>query len=364
MPIPTLRFTPHTLYFKQPAGTSRGVYRERMVWYLVLSDGIKQGIGECAPLPDLSCDYEAVQEWMSHPMHLEVLLQSLLEDLDNSRSEASLAVIPENMPSLRFAVETAYLHFRSGSLCFWDTSFSRAEKGIPINGLIWMGTHQEMYHRIREKTEAGYRCIKLKIGGINFEEELDLLRYIRRHFSAQNIELRVDANGAFTPKEAPERLQRLAELDLHSIEQPIRAGQWKALAELCHTSPLPIALDEELIGIHTVENKQVLLDTLHPKYIVLKPSLHGGMQGCREWIREAEQRQIGWWATSALESNIGLNAIAQSCACFSLSLPQGLGTGQLFTHNIPSPLYLKGDTLWMGSGHELPPPASWITLPE
>lgn len=194
--------------------------------------------------------------------------------------------------------------------------------------------------------EAGFRCIKLKIGAINFDEELSLLKYIRQHFSAKEVELRVDANGAFTPGDALDKLKRLAELDLHSIEQPIRAGQWEEMAQLCEKTPLPIALDEELIGCNTPDIKQKLLKSIHPQYIIIKPSLHGGMMGGEEWIREAEKGQIGWWITSALESNIGLNAVAQWCATFNNTLPQGLGTGMLFTDNIEMPLEIRKDCLW------------------
>ena len=209
-----------------------------------------------------------------------------------------------------------------------------------------MGDYKKMLEQIEAKMAVGFRCIKLKIGAINFEEELTLLRFIRSHFSAKEVELRVDANGAFAPADAMEKLKRLAELDLHSIEQPIRAGQWEDMARLTAETPLPIALDEELIGINIPERKQCLLDSIHPQYIILKPSLHGGMAGGNEWIREAEKRNIGWWITSALESNIGLNAIAHWCATFNNPLPQGLGTGALFTDNVEMPLEVRKDSLW------------------
>ena len=244
-------------------------------------------------------------------------------------------------PSILFGLETAIRHFFAGNWALCDTAFSRGETGIPINGLIWMGDYDCMLSQIEKKMEAGFRCIKLKIGAINFEEELALLRYIRSHFSSKEIELRVDANGAFSPVDAMEKLKRLSELDLHSIEQPIRAGQWEEMARLTSASPLPIALDEELIGYNTLERKQELLSTIRPQYIVIKPSLHGGMCGGDEWITEAEKRHIGWWVTSALESNIGLNAIAQWCATFNNPLPQGLGTGLLFTDNVEVPLEIR-----------------------
>lgn len=245
-----------------------------------------------------------------------------------------------------FGLETALRHLERGTYALWDTPFSRGEEGICINGLIWMGDHDAMYSQIREKLEAGFRCVKLKIGAIGFEEELDLLRFIRRHFPAREVELRVDANGAFAPAEALDKLKRLAELDLHSIEQPIRAGQWDEMAGLTSVSPLPVAFDEELIGHCSLEAKRRLLDVLHPQYIVLKPSLHGGFSGCREWIEEAEKRNVGWWITSALESNVGLNAIAQWCATWHTRMPQGLGTGMLFTDNVPMPLEIRKDCLW------------------
>ena len=249
-------------------------------------------------------------------------------------------------PSILIGLETAFRHLERGSLDLWDTPFSRGEAGIPINGLIWMGDYKKMLEQIETKMTTGFRCIKLKIGAINFEEELALLRFIRSHFSAKEVELRVDANGAFAPVDAMEKLKRLAELDLHSIEQPIRAGQWEDMARLTAETPLPIALDEELIGMNIPERKQCLLDSVHPQYIILKPSLHGGMAGGSEWIREAEKRNIGWWITSALESNIGLNAIAQWCATFNNPLPQGLGTGALFTDNVDMPLEVRKDCLW------------------
>ena len=251
-----------------------------------------------------------------------------------------------NYPSILFGLETALRQYQANSTALWDTPFSRSEVGIPINGLIWMGSYKEMIEQVEAKIKAGFRCIKLKIGAIDFEEELNILRIIRQHFTAKEIELRVDANGAFSPVDAMDKLKQLAELDLHSIEQPIRAGQWEEMARLTSSTPLPIALDEELIGCNQPEKKAELLTAIQPQYIILKPSLHGGIQGGEEWIKEAEKRQIGWWITSALESNIGLNAIAQWCATFKNPLPQGLGTGALFTDNIDMPLEIRQDCLW------------------
>lgn len=333
-----IHIEPRTLHFKQPAGTSRGVYTTRRVWYLHLtsdSQPRREGIGECAPLPNLSCD---------DLPHYEQLLSSLCQEAAQSGIDYERL---RPYPSILFGLETAFRHFERGTASLWDTPFSRGEQGIPINGLIWMGSYTQMLSQIEAKMQAGFRCIKLKIGAIHFEEELSLLKIIRRHFSAKEIELRVDANGAFSPAEALEKLKRLSELDLHSIEQPIRAGQWDSMARLSQLSPLPIALDEELIGVHSKSRKQELLETIHPQYIILKPSLHGGLRGSQEWIAAASQLGIGWWITSALESNIGLNAIAQWCATLHNPLPQGLGTGALFTDNIPMPLEVRGDELWV-----------------
>lgn len=321
------------LHFKQPAGTSRGVYTTRDVWYILLTDtGSRHyGVGECAPLPALSCD--------DIPSYDEVLATAC-KNLEKNGEIDREALLP--YPSILFGMETALLHFRARSLQFWHTPFSKGKEGIPINGLIWMGNFDEMYRRIGEKMQQGFRCIKLKIGAIDFEKELELLAHIRRHFTPAQIELRVDANGAFSPADALEKLHRLSEFQLHSIEQPIRAGQWNEMARLCAATPFPIALDEELIGINRRDRKIELLETIRPQYIILKPSLHGGISGSEEWMELAAERGIGSWVTSALESNIGLNAIAQWCATLQPALPQGLGTGLLFTDNIDYPLHIEG----------------------
>ena len=325
------------LHFKQPAGTSRGVYTERRLWLVTMTDGDRRGVGECAPLPKLSCD--------DLPDYGR-LLRKVCRQVEESGRIDTEALRP--YPSMLFGLETAWHHLHRGDRLF-DTPFARGEAGIRINGLVWMGTYKEMYARIRAKLEAGFHCIKLKIGAIDFDEELSLIRFIRGEFPKEQVELRVDANGAFRPEEAPERLRLLARYGLHSIEQPIRAGQWEAMAALCRQTPLPIALDEELIGVNAPQEKARLLDTIQPQYIILKPSLHGGMAGCREWIAMAAERGIGSWLTSALESNIGLNAIAQFCSDVygSTEMPQGLGTGQLFTDNIPMPLEIRGERLWI-----------------
>ena len=326
------------LHFKKPAGTSRGVYTQRKSWFIHLSSTESPeriGIGECAPLPNLSCD--------DVPEYEEVLSNACQRFIETSSIDIEGL---RNYPSILFGLETALRQYQANSTALWDTPFSRSEVGIPINGLIWMGSYKEMIEQVEAKIKAGFRCIKLKIGAIDFEEELNILRVIREHFTAKEIELRVDANGAFSPFDAMDKLKHLAELDLHSIEQPIRAGQWEEMARLTSSTPLPIALDEELIGCNQPEKKAELLTAIQPEYIILKPSLHGGIQGGEEWIKEAEKRQIGWWITSALESNIGLNAIAQWCATFKNPLPQGLGTGALFTDNIDMPLEIRQDCLW------------------
>lgn len=334
----TINIIPRILHFKQPAGTSRGTYTTRKVWYIYLSTTEypeRVGVGECAPLPKLSCD--------DLPDYEQILCNACrcLEQTGELDTE-----VLRDYPSILFGLETALRHYETQSWALWDTPFSQGETGIPINGLIWMGDFDRMLQQIEVKMQSGYRCIKLKIGAINFEEELALLKHIRAHYSAREIELRVDANGAFSPIDAMEKLNRLAELELHSIEQPIRAGQWEEMARLTADTPLPIALDEELIGCNTPEGKQDLLTSVRPQYIILKPSLHGGISGGNEWIAEAEKQHIGWWITSALESNIGLNAIAQWCATFRNPLPQGLGTGLLFTDNIEMPLEIRKDCLW------------------
>ena len=340
------------LHFKQPAGTSRGVYTTRNVWYIVLSDEQQPphyGVGECAPLPALSCDYL--------PDYEQLLIQACHAFEQTGKIDYE-ALRP--YPSILFGLETALAHYQARSLQLWHTPFSKGKEGIPINGLIWMGNFDEMYHRIEEKMQQGFRCIKLKIGAIDFDKELELLAHIRRHFSPEQIELRVDANGAFSPQDALEKLKRLNEYQLHSIEQPIRAGQWEEMAKLSACTPFPNALDEELIGINERSQKIRLLETICPQYIILKPSLHGGINGSEEWIELAAERGIGSWVTSALESNIGLNAIAQWTATLMPTLPQGLGTGLLFTDNIDYPLHIEGDCLWFHPEEKEPDLLPWL----
>lgn len=329
------------LHFKQPAGTSRGVYTTHLSYYVTVEkDGVR-GVGECSVLPDLSCDalprgrYEAV-------------LRKACTWVERTGGIPYELLRP--YPSILFGLETAFAQLDAGgSEALSQTPFARGEEGITINGLVWMGTFEEMAARLEEKLRKGFHCVKLKVGAIDFGHELDLVRYIRERFTCEQVELRVDANGGFAPDNALERLTALADYGIHSIEQPIRQRQWREMAQLCLRSPLPIALDEELIGVNQPEQKARLLDAIHPAFIVLKPSLHGGMRGCREWIRLARERGVGSWTTSALESNVGLNAIAHLCAEVygpHITMPQGLGTGQLYIDNVVMPLKIVRDQLW------------------
>ncbi len=328
-------FKKYELQFKNPAGTSRGVLNTRTVWFLFVEENGKTGIGECAPLPGLSkekpeeIDY-LIEDVCSDPLYFEERPEELLD-----------------VPSLRFALETALQDVRTGGTQrLFPSPFTEGQAGIPINGLIWMADAENMHQQIEQKLNDGFRCIKLKIGAIDFEKELSLLKSIRQRFTPEQITLRVDANGAFRRDQAAEKLAQLSQFQLHSIEQPIAAGNWGDLAKLCEQTPIPIALDEELIGLNKREDKELLLDMVRPQYLVLKPSLHGGMAGCDEWIALAEERNIDWWITSYLESNIGLNAIAQWTFSKQVRNHQGLGTGQLFTNNIDSPLEIRGEQLW------------------
>jgi len=333
-----LTYKKHVLKFKRPAGTSRGVLRQKTSYYLLARDTENPeitGIGECSTIKGLSPDpwerYEKTLQAVCHgPEPPEYWLQSGLDDF----------------PSIRFGLETALLdRQKGGRRILFPSEFTSGKTGIPINGLIWMGNADSMKTQIREKLEAGYRCIKLKIGAIDFEKELELLRMIRREHKEEELELRVDANGAFAPDKALEKLKQLSEFGLHSIEQPIRQGQWEEMAALCEKSPVSVALDEELIGLKTVEEIQKMAQTIQSQYLVLKPSLLGGFNRSRQFIAVAKQNNTGWWVTSALEGNIGLNALAQWTFLLENPMPQGLGTGHLFTNNIPSPLFIEGDRL-------------------
>ncbi|MFC2759200.1 o-succinylbenzoate synthase [Hallella multisaccharivorax] len=329
------------LHFKQPAGTSRGVYTTHLSYYVTVEkDGVR-GVGECSVLPDLSCDALPRERY-------EAVLRKACTWVERTGGIPYELLRP--YPSILFGLETAFAQLDAGgSEALSQTPFARGEEGITINGLVWMGTFEEMAARLEEKLRKGFHCVKLKVGAIDFGHELDLVRYIRERFTCEQVELRVDANGGFAPDNALERLTALADYGIHSIEQPIRQRQWREMAQLCLRSPLPIALDEELIGVNQPEQKARLLDAIHPAFIVLKPSLHGGMRGCREWIRLARERGVGSWITSALESNVGLNAIAHLCAEVygpHITMPQGLGTGQLYIDNVVMPLKIVRDQLW------------------
>jgi o-succinylbenzoate synthase len=329
-------FLKHTLRFKKPSGTSRGILHTKDSWFLILTDEEgKTGIGECSLIPGLSPD---------PPGTVETMLDQCCNEYGSTGK-----VHFENLtgcPAVAFAAETALADLHSDKeRILYPSKFTNGEASIPINGLIWMGDAGFMKKQIREKLDAGFSCLKLKIGAINFEVEISLLQSVRNEFTSSEVELRVDANGAFFPEEALEKLTRLAELDLHSIEQPIQPGHFETMAKLCAESPLPIALDEELIGVNNAEDQKRMLAIIQPQYIILKPSLLGGIRASETWIRLAEERNIGWWVTSALESNIGLNAIAQWAYTLNNPLPQGLGTGQLYSNNIVSPLYVIDGTL-------------------
>lgn len=330
-----------TLQLRFDAGTSRGVLRSKDVfWIKAFRDESPEicGWGEAAPLVKLSPD--------DRPDFEEVLVKVLkqMEDISWNLKEDFILekireLIPFELPSIRFGMETALLDLKNGGKKkIFDNPFFDRNEPIPINGLIWMGNRQFMLEQIDQKIEEGFDCIKMKIGAIDFDKELELLRYIRDRFSPERMTLRVDANGAFSKEDAVLKLFKLADLGIHSIEQPIPAGNVEAMRKLCEATPLPIALDEELIG---VKAKAELLDLINPQYIILKPTLLGGVLETREWIRIAEERGIGWWMTSALESNIGLNAIAQLSSTYNPSIPQGLGTGKLFHNNLESPLEIK-----------------------
>lgn len=324
------QYKKYILNFKRPSGTSRGVLRQKETYFIKLTDGKRVGIGECGLFKGLSLD---------DVPHYEQQLNKVCKTLQKGDDISELCV---NFPSIQMGVEMAMLSLKaSNPFQLFDTTFSRGIQPLSINGLIWMGDMDFMRQQVFEKIESGFECIKLKIGALDFELECKLLAEIRSRYTKEHVTLRVDANGAFLASEALEKLQQLSLLDIHSIEQPIAAGQHNALAELCAHTPLPIALDEELIGVLELSEKAALLDRINPQYIILKPSLLGGFQASEEWIKLAEERKIGWWITSALESNIGLNAIAQWTASLHTAIPQGLGTGSLFTNNIESPLVVS-----------------------
>jgi len=323
----------HKLIFKIPGGTSRGILKTKDSWFIKLYDDSSPhiyGLGEASIIKNLSPDDRN---------DFDEKLSLFLADIHNYNNWEASAL--EEFPSIKFAIETALLDLQnSGRRILFESDFSKKNAGIKINGLIWMGKVEFMKKQIIDKINSGFSCLKLKIGAIDFEEELNLLRLIRNEFSSEDIELRVDANGAFSAEDALEKLKQLSEFNIHSIEQPIAASQWEHMHQLCKQTPIPIALDEELIGVKS-NSIPHLLDSIKPQYIILKPSLIGGFERSNIYIQEAEKRNIGWWATSALEANIGLNAIAQWVSTKQINMPQGLGTGHLFTNNINSPLEIS-----------------------
>jgi o-succinylbenzoate synthase len=327
----TAEYKKYILNFKRPSGTSRGVLTTKETWFIIIHSDNRKGIGECGTLRSLSIDdrpdYEEKLKWTCENIALgqEKLWEELIE-----------------FPSIQFGVEMAFRSLEAANPYeLFPSEFTKGNDAIPINGLIWMGEKPYMKSQIEEKIASGFNCIKLKIGAIDFESELDLLKYIRREFSSEEIELRVDANGAFAPSEALEKLKKLSDFELHSIEQPVKQGQVEEMADLCSKTPLPIALDEELIGVFDVTKKEKLLQTIQPQYVIFKPSLIGGYRGTQQWMDLAEKEEIGWWITSALESNVGLNAISQWTYTIEPDMPQGLGTGGLYTNNFNSPLEVR-----------------------
>lgn len=331
----TASYKKYILNFKRPSGTSRGVLTEKETWFIILEQNGKPGIGECGILRTLSIDdrpdYEEKLKWACDNIHLgeEALWETLVE-----------------FPSIQFGMEMAFRSLEADNpYLLFPSKFTQGIESIPINGLVWMGEEAYMKEQIDEKLAQGFDCIKLKIGAIDFEKELGLLAFIRQNFKPEQIEIRVDANGAFSVNNALDKLNQLSKYQLHSIEQPIKQHQEDDMAILCKNTPLPIALDEELIGVFGVENKEALLQKIKPQYIILKPSLVGGFRGTKEWIDLAEKHNIGWWITSALESNIGLNAIAQWTFLQNNPMPQGLGTGALYTNNFDCPLEVKNGQL-------------------
>lgn len=330
-----LQFAPYILKFKEPAGTSRGVLTEKPTCYMRLFDEnnpSRYGVGEAAVFPGLSPEAD------------DRFFYKLMELQANVRLGRSTDL--SHFPSLQFGFEQCIRDFTGGcNGIYYPSQFVAGIQSIQINGLVWMGNREEMMERMEKKLEEGFSCIKFKIGAIDWKSEIDMIETVRKRYNRDRVEIRVDANGAFDMDHALPRLKHLADLDVHSIEQPIKAGQPLMMQFLCQVSPLPIALDEELIGKFSLEEKARTLDAIHPQYIVIKPTLTGGYSGAEEWIKLAEERNIGWWITSSLESNIGLNALAQWTATLGNKMPQGLGTGALFTNNLDAPIYLEGDKL-------------------
>jgi O-succinylbenzoate synthase len=336
------RYEKHILEFKRPSGTSRGVLTKKNTHYIILKEetSTQFGIGECSTIDGLSIDAKD---------SYEEKLKDVCNNINEYTSEVYKKLI--EWPSICFGIETAIKDLENGGRReLFPSSFTKGKEGIYINGLIWMGSFDFMQEQLDEKIKEGFKCIKIKIGGIDFEEEISLISRLREKYSTENIELRLDANGAFKYDEALDKLERLSKYSIHSIEQPIKQGSWDKMAEICKTSPIPVALDEELIGVNLLAEKEKLVSVIKPQYLILKPSLLGGFAATEEWITIANMHKIKWWVTSALESNIGLNAIAQWVKTLNNDLPQGLGTGALYTNNILSPLIVENSRLWYKNG--------------
>lgn len=340
------KISQHILKFRKPAATSRGIYSERVIYILTIWNTANpqiKGMGECAPLKGLSID--DVPEY-------EQILQKLVSQINQNKATEDFDF--DNYPSIKFGLETALLDLKfGGKKIIYQNFYAIGRQGLPINGLIWMDSITEMKQEVLEKIEKGFDCIKIKIGALNFEEECELLHFIRKHKKGKQIILRVDANGAFQPDEALDKLKALKPFNLHSIEQPVKSKQIDLMAELCIKSPVPIALDEELIGYKSENEFETLLSRVKPQFIVLKPNLVGGFVQCEKWIKVAESFKIGWWITSALEGNIGLNAIAQYTANFNPKIHQGLGTGNLYVNNMPPYTKIEKGYLWRDMGNEI-----------
>ena len=340
---------PYTLEFKFDAKTSRGSLREHKTWFLKVWDRANpriEGHGECAPFEGLSIDDLPDFEQLLRANIRKIEGANLPESLE--QIEQYVKHIDEELPAVRFGLETALRDlFYGGQMKIFDSKFFNENRSIDINGLVWMGDKETMLDRLELKILAGFDCVKLKIGGISFTDELDIIRGVKGMIDRDDLDIRVDANGAFELQDVMPALKALAELGVRSIEQPIKPGQWEAMAQLAKNSPVPIALDEELIGLTTYKQKEALLTQVKPQYIVLKPTLLGGFNATKEWIELAQEHNIGWWVTSALESNIGLNAICQFTAQYDFEIQQGLGTGELYTNNIPSPLTILNGCLFL-----------------
>jgi o-succinylbenzoate synthase len=337
-------FSKKVFHLNFRARTSRGLMKDKTSWFITLESTDRPGmtgIGECAPLPGLSVD---------HNPDFEQILNRTVEEINTSSFTVDDMtwigkLVPEDYPSIQFGLETALLDLQhGGKRMIFDNGFVKGER-ISINGLIWMGDIDFMMDQINKKVAQGFRCLKLKVGGLDFDRECDILDYVRKRYFRDDITLRLDANGAFKADDVLYKLEELARFRIHSIEQPIRPGL-PEMEELCRKSPVPVAFDEELIGISRPAGKRKLLETLKPQFIVLKPTLHGGFAGCDEWISIAESLNIGWWITSALESSVGLNAICQFAANYHPSLPQGLGTGAIYSDNIASPLTVQEGSIF------------------